>query len=218
LAGSENGWGVALVAGTGCNCWGWTENRSKIAHVSGAGDSMGERAGATELVAKAVQQVAFEWTTRGSKTALSSRFMEISGAKSLTELIEFLSTGKYIIEPSAAPLIFTEAKAGDVVSRDVIRWAGNELGELAGCVIRQLNLEEHAFDLVLIGSLFEGGELLISPLIEKIQNIAPHARIQHLTVPPVVGAVFLAMENSGYIPSNQVKQALMQNISYKDLL
>jgi len=214
LAGSDSGWGVALVAGTGCNCWGWNENRSKIAHVSGAGDAMGEGAGATELVAKAVQQVAYQWTTRGPKTSLSSRFMEISGTKSLTELIEYLSTGKYTIEPSSAPVIFEEANAGDGIARDVIRWAGYELGELAGCVIRQLNLEGSEFDLVLTGSLFEGGVLLISPLTKKIQQIAPHARINRLTVPPVVGAVILAMEKSGLIPSKQVRQVLVQSITF----
>ncbi|MRR31244.1 hypothetical protein EG834_13180, partial [bacterium] len=37
LAGTNRGWGIAVVAGTGCNCWGWTEGRQKIGQVTGAG-------------------------------------------------------------------------------------------------------------------------------------------------------------------------------------
>ena len=58
---------------------------------------------------------------------------------------------------AAAPIVFVEADRGDLVAMDLIRWAGRELGSLATGVVRQLGLEEAAFDLVLIGSLFKGG-------------------------------------------------------------
>jgi N-acetylglucosamine kinase-like BadF-type ATPase len=85
-AGSDRGWGVALVSGTGCNCWGWTEGQARIAHVTGAGDMLGEGAGATDLIAQAVRQVAYEWTGRGPKTLLSESFMAVSQASSLSDL------------------------------------------------------------------------------------------------------------------------------------
>ena len=44
-AGAEKGWGIAVVAGTGCNCWGWDEQR-RIGRVTGYGPAMAEGAGA----------------------------------------------------------------------------------------------------------------------------------------------------------------------------
>ncbi len=55
------------------------------------------------------------------------------------------------------------------------QWAGSELGELAKPVIRQLTFQSLKFDVVLVGSMFEGGQLLINPMRETIQHLAPGA-------------------------------------------
>jgi N-acetylglucosamine kinase-like BadF-type ATPase len=64
LAGTEEGWGVSVVSGTGCNCWGWDRARQRIAQMTGGGSRFGEGAGAIELVEKALTLVAHEWTGR----------------------------------------------------------------------------------------------------------------------------------------------------------
>ncbi|MGB9898898.1 BadF/BadG/BcrA/BcrD ATPase family protein, partial [Thermanaerothrix sp.] len=58
---SPRGWGISLVSGTGCNCWG-RNPQGDYAHMTGYGDLMGEYAGATELVARAIHFVAYQWT------------------------------------------------------------------------------------------------------------------------------------------------------------
>ncbi len=77
---------------------------------------------------------------------------------------------------------------------EVITWAGTELGELACAVIRQIGIQDEAFDLVLSGSLFKMGDMLIDPIIENVHSLAPAARPVRLDVPQVAGAVFLGME------------------------
>src|SRR5687767_10000782 len=82
LAGSAQGWGVALVSGTGTNCWGWDADHN-IGRVTGQGLLMGEYAGATELLHKAVHAVSVEWSHRGPSTRLSQAFIALVGATDL---------------------------------------------------------------------------------------------------------------------------------------
>ncbi len=89
------------------------------------------------------------------------------------------------------------AAAGDSVALEIIRWAGRELASQAIGVIRQLGIEALTFDVVQIGSLYRGSPLLTDVMRETIHTVAPGARLVRLTVPPVVGAVLLGMEQAG---------------------
>jgi N-acetylglucosamine kinase-like BadF-type ATPase len=195
-AGTEQGWGVAVVAGTGCNCWGWDE-RHRIGRVTGCGPSMAEGVGAGDLVAMAVQAVSLAWSRRGKPTAISQAMIEQVGAGDLADLIEGLCTFRYFVDAPFAPRLFELAENGDQVAGELIKQAGEALGDLAVGVIRQLGFESRAFEVVLVGSLFDGGARLVEPLGQVIQAEAPRARLVRLAAPPVVGGVLLAMDKVG---------------------
>jgi N-acetylglucosamine kinase-like BadF-type ATPase len=213
LAGSKEGWGVAVVSGTGCNCRGWDRTRQREGWVTGAGLMMGEGAGGSELMAKAVEAVAQAWTGRGPATQLTSTFLQYTQARDLHDLLHGLSEGRFHLSARAAPLVFEVAAKGDGVASGVIRWAGCELGELAKAVIRQLGFEALAFDVVMVGSLFNGGAMLIDPMQATIQAAAPHARFVRLGVPPVVGAVLLGMEQVGLASTPAIREALARSVA-----
>jgi N-acetylglucosamine kinase-like BadF-type ATPase len=196
LAGAAEGWGVAVVSGTGCNCRGWDRSRQREGKVTGHGMWMGEAAGASELIFKTLQAIAQEWTRRGPPTQLTPVFLEHTGSHSIEEMLENLTTGKLEMHADAAPLVFQVAAGGDPVAMELVRWAGCELGELACAVIRQLEFEKLAFDVVLVGSMFDGGPMLIEPMRQTIHALARGARLVRLTAPPVIGAVLLGMEQA----------------------
>ncbi len=210
LAGSAEGWGVAVVSGTGCNCWGWDRTRQRIGQVTGSGSAMGEGAGASELVGKAVQAVAHAWTRRGPSTQLTEALGRHAGARNAEDLLEGLCTARIWLDASAAPLVFEAAAAGDAVARGIIHWAGQELGELANAVIRQLEIEALEFDVVLVGSMYDGGPALIEPMRATIHSRAPGARLVRLAAPPVVGAVLLGMEQAG-VDASGVREVLLRS-------
>jgi N-acetylglucosamine kinase-like BadF-type ATPase len=207
LAGAEAGWGVAVVAGTSNNCWGW-DAEHRIGRVTGNGSMFGEYAGSAELVQEAISAVARAWTRRGPVTMLSDVFGRLVGAPSAADLLEGLSQGCYSIGASAAPLVFEAARAGDAVALSVVRWAGEQLASLVNGVIRQLRLEQQSFEVVLVGSMFEGGPLLLDPLRHTVGALAPGARFVRLTAPPVVGATLLGMQAAG-LPAPSLRQALL---------
>jgi N-acetylglucosamine kinase-like BadF-type ATPase len=211
VAGAAEGWGVAVVSGTGCNCRGWDRSRQREGKVTGHGVWMGEAAGASELVSKTLQAIAQAWTRRGPSTQLTPAFLEHTGSGSIEELLENLTTGKVEVHADAAPLVFQVAEAGDPVAMELVRWAGCELGELACAVIRQLEFEELAFDVVLVGSMFDSGLRLIEPMRQTIQALAAGARLVRLTAPPVVGAVLLGMEQAG-LAAFERREALIKSV------
>jgi N-acetylglucosamine kinase-like BadF-type ATPase len=208
VAGAPDGWGVAVVSGTGCNCWGWTRDRTRIGHVTGGGIEMGEGAGATELIAEARKAVARSWTKRGPATALADAFVACAGARDLTDLLAGLMEYRYSLDPCSAPLVFDAARKGDAVAIGLVEWAGNELAEMAKAVIRQLDFQALAFDVVMIGGMFDGGAELAEFMKAGVRAEAPQARFLRLDCQPVVGAALLALEEAGLPAGREIRARL----------
>ncbi|HLA07866.1 MAG TPA: BadF/BadG/BcrA/BcrD ATPase family protein, partial [Anaerolineales bacterium] len=212
VAGAEEGWGVVVVSGTGSNCRGWDREHNREGRVTGHGVLMGEGAGGSELMHRCMQLVGYAWSKRGPMTKLADALIEHVGAKDLEDLLRGYTTNEYQIGAEAAPVVFRVAEQGDGVAHDLIHWAGCELGELANAVIRQLEFENLSFDVVMTGSMFEGGQMLIDPMREVIQKLAPIARLVRLNVPPVIGAAILGMEAGGLDVTKTIRDTMKESI------
>jgi N-acetylglucosamine kinase-like BadF-type ATPase len=187
---------VVVIAGTGNNCRG-RDRSGREGRITGEGIQFGEYGGGGEIVFKAIQSVAYAWTQRGPQTALTALLIHLAGAESLPDLIEGIDLQRYIPDANWALAVFQAASSGDPVARELIAWSARELGESACAVIRQLGMQGEIFDVVMVGSVFEGGDLYIHPLRETIQKLAPGANLIRLKAPPVVGGVVLAMQKTG---------------------
>ena len=153
-----------------------------------------EAAGGYDIVLQAMRAVSFEWTRRGPATDLTRAFIEKTGAKDLDELIEGVYLEQYHFDVSYVMLVFEIAAQGDPEALKVMRWAGDQLGQIACGVIRQVGFQNEIFEVVQIGSLYDGHPLISEQMRQTIQQTAPNAEIVRLTVPPVVGGVLLGME------------------------
>ncbi|HZW03643.1 MAG TPA: hypothetical protein VFF68_06940, partial [Anaerolineaceae bacterium] len=210
IAGSEAGWGIGLVSGTGCNCWGLDTSGQRLGRVTGYGSEMGEAAGASDLVLRAMQMVNYAWIRRIPPTALTEAFVELAGARGADDLLEGYTKGYYPIGPEAAPLVFRVAEAGDAVAQGVVRWAGCELGEMVNAVARQLNFLELAFDVVLVGSMFSAGRALLDPLRVTVLPVCPGARFVRLNAAPAAGGVLIGMEQGGLTVDANIRSRLIK--------
>ncbi len=213
VAGSEEGWGVVVVSGTGSNCRGWDREHKREGRVTGHGVLMGEGTGGSELMHRCMQIIGYSWTKRLPKTALADAIIAHVGAKDLEDLLRGYTTYEYKVGAEAARIVFRVAEEGDQVARDLIRWAGTEMGELANAVIRQLEFENLAFDVVMTGSMFEGGSMLIEPMRETIHKLAAKARLVRLRVPPVIGAVMLGIEAGAARVTPEIRSMMNKTIS-----
>ncbi len=209
LAGSSEGWGVSVVSGTGCNARGWSRDHKREGRaVGGMSHWSGEFAGGFDIVARAMRAVAFEWLKRGPATALTGVFLEHTGARDLDDLVEGVYLERYPFDAPLVLRIFEVAHQGDPQALEVVRWAGRELGGMAVGVINQLELQAEAFDVVLIGSLYDGHPLMSETLTATVREVAPGARPVRLNAPPVVGGLLLGMEQAG-LNGTRVREQLI---------
>jgi N-acetylglucosamine kinase-like BadF-type ATPase len=194
-AGTREGWGVSIVSGTGCNGRGWNADRSRQGRaVGGHGHWSDEAAGGYDIMLRAMRAISLEWTRRGPATALTPAFLQKHGAPSLDEFVEGVYLDQYTFDISDIMLVFEIARQGDPEALNVMRWAGDQLGQMACGVIRQVGLQNENFEVVQIGSLYDGHPLIGEQMRQTIQQTAPGAQLVRLKVPPVVGAVLLGME------------------------
>ena len=193
IAGSSAGWGIAVDAGSGNNVRG-RDRSGNIGRISGNGLQFGEFGGASELVWRGMIAAIYAWTLRGPKTRITDLLMNYANADSEDALIEGLAIGKIHLPSKLAKDIIQLALEGDAVAHDVIKFNARELGLNVNAVVRQLEFQDLHFEVVMMGSVFNSGEIYTNPFINTVLEFAPNAQFIHLSVPPVVGAVLLAAE------------------------
>ena len=196
LAGTTAGWGVNVTAGSSNNCRG-RDRAGREGRVVGNGPPFGEYGGAAEIVARGLQAVNHAWIRRGPPTALTDVYLAATGASDAMDLMEGLSFYRYELRGEPAIAVFPAAAAGDEVAADIVRWAGEELGWLAVAVIRQLDLQDEAVEVVQSGSIFDGGPRLTGAMAAVVLHHAPRARLVRLRTLPVVGATLLGLLAAG---------------------
>ena len=208
IGGSTEGWGVVVVAGRGENCRG----RDRDGHESrtvGDGYLFGDGGGGDWLVLQAIRAVATAWTGRNPPTRLTELLLNHTQTPDVTTLMEGLSLRRIQLDHSAAPLVFEAAAQGDAIALEILEGAGRELGLNAAALSRQLHLEKEAFEVVLVGSIFNGSHPALKESLKRhVLAAAPQARFIRPVGPPVVGAVLLAMEAANITPSPTVRQHL----------
>ena len=197
LAGATHGIGVNVTAGSSNNCRGRGRNGA-AGRIVGNGITFGEFGGAYEIAARGLQMVNHAWIKRIPLTALTRIYIEALGAKDEMDLMEGLSNGQYHLFPYLAMKVVDAAREGDSAACEVMEWAGEELGWLAVAVARQINMQDEDVEIIQSGSVFEAGELIMRPMRELILKHCPKARLIRLDGPPVVGAVILGMEQTGF--------------------
>jgi len=193
LAGATRGIGVNVTAGSGTNCRGRGRDKRE-GRIVGNGIEFGEFGGAIEITARALQLVNYAWIKRIPPTRLTKVLLEATGAKNEMDLMEGLSNGQYHLFPTMAVAIMQAAREGDAAARELVQWAGEELGWLAVAVARQIEMENEEVEVIQSGSVFEAGEIITNPMRDIVMKHLPKAKLMRLDGPPAVGAVILGME------------------------
>jgi N-acetylglucosamine kinase-like BadF-type ATPase len=210
LAGATRGIGVNVTAGSSNNCRGRNQY-GKVGRIVGNGIRFGEFGGALEIMERGLQMVNYAWIKRIPPTVLTKIYIEAVDAKDEMDLMEGLSSGRYHLFTYLAIKVIEAARDGDSAARDVIRWAGEELGWLAVSVARQIEMENEEVEIIQSGSVFEAGEIIIDPMRDLVLKRCPKAKMIRLDGPPAVGAVILGMEQvnfDGYaVRDNMVRTA-----------
>jgi N-acetylglucosamine kinase-like BadF-type ATPase len=218
-AGSDEGYGVAAISGTGVTVAG-RNRQGQLFRTFALSGEWGDFGSAYDVVALATRAIGYAYTGRGPATLLAQRFVEHYQARDTLDLVERITRGLAApLSGRLAPLVFATAAEGDAVACEVLAEAGQELGHNVVAVARRLELLDEPFDMVLAGGMFRDPcTLFRDALVELVRANAQHVRPAPLLAAPAIGGALLAMDAAGEAPSAAIRRRLVEEARRQALL
>jgi N-acetylmuramic acid 6-phosphate etherase len=192
-AGTPQGWGVAVIAGTGSMALGRAPD-GRTARAGGWGYLLGDEGSGYALALAALRAVARMADQRGPKTHLADRFMSHLGLKQPQELIGAIYGGGLTRTALAAlaPMVFEAADIGDEIAGAIIHKGADQLAVAVAAVARQLKLAS-PFPLALAGGLLLASESYRARLLQALGASEIELEPVTLVPEPAEGAVRRAL-------------------------
>jgi N-acetylglucosamine kinase-like BadF-type ATPase len=198
-AGTPEHQAVAVVCGTGMNCIGRRADGATV-RFPAIGAISGDWGGGWELGQQAVWHAARAVDGRGPATTLATLVPAELGRPDMAAVIEDLHRGRLDpgVLPTLAPLLFRAAAAGDPVAGSVVDRQADEIVLLAAAALRRLDLVDDDVPVVLGGGVLAARDpRLVAGIRAGLARVAPRARLEFVTAPPVLGAALLVLEAEG---------------------
>ncbi len=196
-AGTTDGVGVALIAGTGSNCIGFNAD-GKQAKVGGLGELSGDCGSGQDLVEQAIASCFRMADGRGPNTLLYDLFCDAFGLDDIEDLIARWYPDEFDppVLGSYAPLLFKAAGLGDKEALRILTRNGKELGRNAVICARRLFKKDDAFEVVLGGSILQKPNPPVMPeaIAQALAKSFPKAQMVRLKEEPVLGALYYALD------------------------
>jgi len=205
-AGTERGWGVAVVCGAGINCVGVAPD-GRHARFPALGPITGDWGGGHDVGVAALFAAARSEDGRGPKTTLEQAVPAHFGLASPGELAEAIHRGRIPMQRivELAPVVLAEA-GHDPAAAEIVDRLASEIVALARVALSRLGLEGKAVEVLLGGGLLQSAD---GRLIEKIEasmrEVGPSISVHTTASAPVVGAGLLALDTLGASPEAQAR-------------
>jgi N-acetylglucosamine kinase-like BadF-type ATPase len=203
-AGTERGWGVAVVCGAGINCVGVSPD-GRHARFPALGSITGDWGGGYDVGLAAVSAAARSEDGRGPKTTLERAVPAYFGLETPTALAEAIHRRQIpqrrVIE--LPPVVFAEAEH-DAVAAEIVARLASEVATFAHVALRRLELEDEPAELLLGGGLLQSADGMLAAAIEaELREVAPVLRVHKARSAPIVGAALLGLDELGAGPEAQ---------------
>jgi len=184
--GTSEGWGIAVISGTGSNCVGRARD-GRTARVGGWGTLLGDEGSGYELGLRALRLAAQAYDGRANAPALLEATLRHWSTPDIPALMRELhapATTPADIAALAAVVLDLAGK-GDAPARVIVDDAADDLARHIRTVMKRLGMERPP--VALGGGLFGG--LLREALVERISGeVGPVSYVED----PVLGAVAIA--------------------------
>jgi N-acetylglucosamine kinase-like BadF-type ATPase len=195
-AGTPEGWGLVLIAGTGSIAFGKSAD-GRRARAGGWGYLLGDEGSAYALVMSALQAVARAADGRGPVTTLTERFLNRLGLKQPQELIAAVYRGgRDRTEFAALAPLVIEAAEEDGVAAEIAEEGARELARAGQAVARQLGWND-LVPVAMAGGLLVGSEGYRQRVLRFLNECGVQVGSVVVVEEPAQGAVKLALAKSG---------------------
>jgi len=199
--------GIILIAGTGASCFGQAES-GRAWRSGGWGPLLDDVGSSGWLGLQSMVAVVRASDGRGKSTILSDQVLEALEIKEVDQILHRVdSVGLSRREMGMLAKLVTKAAAeGDVTSQEIIAVGVDELALLIATVADKLDLPSSlgTVPVAVTGGLTKAGEVFLNPLRTAVQHRAPACEVISPSLPPIMGAVLIALQSLGVAPSPEV--------------
>ncbi len=194
--GTDKGFGIAIVGGTGSNCYG-KSRFGKEAFIGGLGHILSDEGGSYYIGDKVLHAAAKSFDGRTGKTLLEGMVYEHFGVLSMRDVYDTVMKEGFGKKDIAQLSVVSEeaSEKGDHIAREILIDAGKELVSMVETCAQQLSMYEDSFDLVCIGGSFKRPKGPIRTYFEnQIKTDLKKVNIVYPTNEPAIGAAMIAIE------------------------
>jgi N-acetylglucosamine kinase-like BadF-type ATPase len=195
-AGTDRGWGVAVVCGAGINCVGVGPDGRHVRFPS-LGAISGDWGGGFDVGLAALSAAARSEDGRGPRTELQHAVPAHFGVATPTDLAKGIHLNEIPLRRlvELPPLVFATAELDAVAAAIVDRLAA-EVVALVDTTLRRLDLDGEPADVLLGGGLFHNpGERLMTAIRAGLNG--HEVALRTANSPPIVGAALLGLDELG---------------------
>lgn len=206
--------GIILIAGTGASCFGRADD-GRTWRTGGWGPLLDDIGSSGWLGLQSMVAAVREHDGRGKPTVLGPRVLKALGIEEIDQILRRVdSQGLTRREMGALAKLVTGAAAeGDLVAQEIIASGTDELATLIATVSDKLDLADSlgTVPVAVTGGLTKAGPVFLDTLCIAVRRQAPACEIITPKLPPVIGAVLIALKSLGIAPSPEVVENLVKS-------
>jgi N-acetylglucosamine kinase-like BadF-type ATPase len=197
-AGTERGWGVAVVCGAGINCVGVGPDGRHV-RFPALGAISGDWGGGYDVGMAALSAAVRSEDGRGPRTALEQVVPAHYGLATPDELVEAIHLDRIphrrVVE--LAPVV-ADAAAGDPVAAAIVDRLAAEVLAFVRAALHRLALDGAAVEVLLGGGMFRTADGRLAAAIEAgLRELGEAATLRVADSQPIVGAALLGLDDLG---------------------
>jgi N-acetylglucosamine kinase-like BadF-type ATPase len=197
-AGTDRGWGVAVVCGAGINCIGVAPDHRQV-RFPALGAISGDWGGGGDVGLAALMAAARGADGRGPRTVLETAVPEHFGLSTPLDVSRAFHLMQLPLPQlgELAPVVLA-AYEQDEVAAGIIGRLADEVVAFARATLRRLELTALDPDVVLGGRLLKSAApTVIETITQGVAEVAPDARVVVSPSEPIVGAALLGLDALG---------------------
>lgn len=219
-SGTAGGGGIGLIAGTGVVSVG-QGRRCEPVILGRWGWLLGDEGGGLWIALEALKAAARDVDGTGPHTVLTRELARLLGQSDMRGVYD-LVTGERFDRTAIAALttnVVTIARAGDGVAAGILDSAADHLTDLVVATIAAAgSLEPDERVVVPSGGVLSADGWVLTRLAGQLADRAPEFRLVVPTVPPVIGAYYLALGESGVRVDDELQDHVTDQVKSLDAL
>jgi N-acetylglucosamine kinase-like BadF-type ATPase len=194
-AGTPNGWGLAVVAGTGAIAF-VKDAAGNVGRCGGWGYLLGDEGSAYSIALRALRGACRSFDGIGKPTALVGRLVKEMKLESPPDFIPAVYRGSWdrTAIASLAPMVLELAADGDELAKEIVKAEAEELALTAAGAVFANNLPRKALPIALAGGVLTRSEAYREFFMDALWIAGIEAGPVKLVTDPALGAIVLARQ------------------------